>query len=76
MKKENLKNEEIKVCQDNIQKCCEKIFTLKLAIKGLVGHLPEYITYKLVDIAGEISSELNSLKYYERQLKSLEGKDE
>ena len=76
MENKNLKKEEIKTCQDNIKKCCEKIFTLKLAIKGLVGYLPEYITDKMVEIAGEISSELNSLKYYERQLKSLEGKDE
>ena len=76
MNKENIKNQEIKTCQDNIQKSCEKIFTLKLAIKGLVGHLPEYITDKLVDIAGEISSEMNSLKYYERQLKSLEAENE
>lgn len=76
MKNLDSKKQEIKTCQDNIQKCCEKIFTLKLAIKGLVGHLPEYITDKLVEIAGEISNEMSSLKYYERQLKSLEEENE
>lgn len=72
MKNLESKKQEIKTYKENAQKSENKIVTLKLAIKGLMGNIPEYVTDKLVEIASDIASEKNSLEFYERQVRNLE----
>lgn len=72
MKNLESKKQEIKTYKANAQKCADKILTLKLAIKGLLGNIPEYVTDKLIEIAGDIASERSSMEFYDRQAKTLE----
>ena len=70
--KQNPNKEKIDERKEDIKKIGEKIFTLNLAIRGLVGHLPEFVVDKLVDICGQLSHETEMLGYYERDLKRME----
>lgn len=58
-----MNNQSNKYYEESIEKSSNKIATLKLAIRGLVGDLPEYIIDKLVEIGAEISNEQFNIKF-------------
>lgn len=80
MKNLNIKKEErneyIALSKESIRKSSDRICTLKLALKGLMGDLPEYIVDKLIEIGAEISSEIGAIKFYETKIKALEDENE
>lgn len=74
MKNKETNTIDIKLCEKNIKESSERVFTLKLAIKGLLGNIPEYVVDKLVEICGEISSEMNLINCFKRMIDSEEAK--
>ncbi len=67
-----MNNQSNKYYKEAIEKSCNRIATLKLAIKGLVGNLPEYIIDKLVEISAEISNEQFNIKFSESCIENTE----
>ena len=64
-----VKAESVEMIEKDLNKSCEKIVTLKFAIKGLLGELPSYITDKLIEICGEIAIEQQRVDF----LKSIKS---
>lgn len=63
----------IETMKKDLNNSYEKIITLKLAIKGLLGDISEYIVDKLVEIGGEISAEQNRITLLESIIKDSQS---
>lgn len=58
MKNENkIENDTFNTIKADIERSQNKVVILRLAIKGLLGDVSEYVVEKLIEIAKEIASE-------------------
>ena len=66
--KQKIEKDTKETLRKDLNKSCEKIVTLKLAIKGLMGDISGCVTDKLIEICGEISLEQNRIKLLQNML--------
>jgi len=71
MKKDN-KEVNTKSIRSDIDKSCNRIMTYKLAIRGLLGNVSEYVVDKLIEIAKDINNEETNIKFNENLIKKYE----